>query len=170
MFIAYAQGSLSMAPMDENNLRSLEADRLLATEQDLQHRFGESVLPSSSSHGSTRKQLMADLSSASAKVKNHAIKKQSSLPKTKSDWYGILVSLVPVITTLRTYKKSYIAGDLSSGIAEGVMKVPQGMAYAILAKLPVEYGEFCTVQSYLHCVAVMLCALTVRTHLYSVHS
>jgi Sulfate permease family len=131
-----------MAPMDENNLRSLEADRLLTTEQDLQHRFGESVLPSSSSHGSTRKQLMADLSSASAKVKNHAIKKQSTFPKTRSEWYSILVSLVPVITTLRTYKKSYIAGDLSSGIAEGVMKVPQGMAYAILAKLPVEYGEF----------------------------
>jgi hypothetical protein len=131
-FVLDEQGSLHMSPMDENNLQNLEADRLLATEQDLQHRFGESVLPSSSSHGSTRKQLLADLNSAGSKVKNHAIKKQSSLPKTKSDWYSILVSLFPVITTVRTYKKSYIAGDVSSGIAEGVMKVPQGELVRVL--------------------------------------
>nr|WP_210423662.1 sulfate permease [Croceivirga thetidis] len=48
----------------------------------------------------------------------------------------------PIIDWLPKYKKSYLSGDISAGITVGVMLIPQGMAYALIAGLPPVYGLY----------------------------
>ena len=43
---------------------------------------------------------------------------------------------------LPTYKKEYLSGDLSAGITVGIMLIPQGMAYAMIAGLPPVFGLY----------------------------
>ncbi|WP_044212606.1 SulP family inorganic anion transporter [Flammeovirga sp. OC4] len=47
-----------------------------------------------------------------------------------------------IFSLIKTYKKEYISGDLSAGFATGVLLIPQGMAYAVIAGLPVQYGLY----------------------------
>lgn len=44
-------------------------------------------------------------------------------------------SKAPIFEWLPNYKKSNLSGDLSAGITVGIMLIPQGMAYAMLAGL-----------------------------------
>jgi sodium-independent sulfate anion transporter 11 len=37
---------------------------------------------------------------------------------------------------------TWLAGDIIAGVTVGFVVIPQGMAYAILAKLPPEYGLY----------------------------
>lgn len=48
----------------------------------------------------------------------------------------------PILTWLPRYKTSYLAGDLSAGLTVGVLLIPQGMAYAMIAGLPPQYGLY----------------------------
>jgi len=48
----------------------------------------------------------------------------------------------PIFDWLPKYKKSYIAGDVSAGFTVGIMLIPQGMAYAMIAGLPPVYGLY----------------------------
>ena len=50
--------------------------------------------------------------------------------------------LFPILEWLPGYKRSYLSGDLSAGLTVGVMLIPQGMAYAMLAGLPPVYGLY----------------------------
>ena len=50
--------------------------------------------------------------------------------------------IFPFINWLRTYSKQEFLGDLSAGITVGVMLIPQGMAYAMLAGMPPIYGLY----------------------------
>ncbi len=49
---------------------------------------------------------------------------------------------IPAFSWLRTYNQSQLKGDLSAGITVGIMLIPQGMAYAMLAGLPPIYGLY----------------------------
>lgn len=49
---------------------------------------------------------------------------------------------MPSLTWLRKYRKENIKGDLSAGLTVGVMLIPQGMAYAMIAGLPPIYGLY----------------------------
>lgn len=49
---------------------------------------------------------------------------------------------IPIIETLKNYKSDWIKGDLSAGLTVGVMLIPQGMAYAMIAGLPPIYGLY----------------------------
>jgi len=48
----------------------------------------------------------------------------------------------PFLNWVKTYKKEYLSGDISAGLTVGVMLIPQGMAYAMLAGLPPIYGLY----------------------------
>ena len=43
---------------------------------------------------------------------------------------------------LPAYKKAFFAGDLSAGLTVGIMLIPQGMAYAMIAGLPPVFGLY----------------------------
>ncbi|CAM9508929.1 unnamed protein product [Chrysoparadoxa australica] len=55
--------------------------------------------------------------------------------------YGLLEKL-PLLDTVRTYKKEYLGPDLGGGLAEGIMSIPMGMSYALLANIPAVYGLY----------------------------
>lgn len=48
----------------------------------------------------------------------------------------------PILEWLPKYKKEYLVGDFSAGITVGIMLIPQGMAYALIAGLPPIYGLY----------------------------
>ena len=49
---------------------------------------------------------------------------------------------IPCLTLLRTYSKAQWKGDWPAGLTVGIMLIPQGMAYAMIAGLPVVYGLY----------------------------
>lgn len=54
----------------------------------------------------------------------------------------MLKSLFPVLSWLPNYKKEYLSGDIAAGITVGIMLIPQGMAYAMIAGLPPVFGLY----------------------------
>ena len=58
-----------------------------------------------------------------------------------SGWRG----LVPGITAVRTYQRSWLRFDLVAGVVLAAILVPQGMAYADLAGLPAVTGLYTTI-------------------------
>jgi SulP family sulfate permease len=49
---------------------------------------------------------------------------------------------LPFLEWLPNYKRSDLQGDISAGLTVGVMLIPQGMAYSMLAGLPPIYGLY----------------------------
>lgn len=54
-------------------------------------------------------------------------------------------NIFPLTERLKTYNKSDFRGDLNAGLTVGVMLIPQGMAYAVLAGLPPVYGLYAAI-------------------------
>ncbi|XP_060100679.1 prestin isoform X1 [Heteronotia binoei] len=55
----------------------------------------------------------------------------------------VLTSFLPIFKWLPKYPvKEYLLGDIVSGISTGVMQLPQGLAYALLAALPPVFGLY----------------------------
>jgi SulP family sulfate permease len=54
-------------------------------------------------------------------------------------------SFFPILDTLKNYSGDLLKGDLNAGVTVGVMLIPQGMAYAILAGLPPIYGLYASI-------------------------
>lgn len=52
---------------------------------------------------------------------------------------------LPIIGTLQKYNRAAFKGDLNAGVTVGIMLIPQGMAYAILAGLPPVYGLYASI-------------------------
>ncbi len=49
---------------------------------------------------------------------------------------------LPVLQWLPSYKRAYLTGDISAGITVGILLIPQGMAYAMIAGLPPVFGLY----------------------------
>ncbi|CAL8385626.1 unnamed protein product [Boreogadus saida] len=53
------------------------------------------------------------------------------------------LSLLPIIGWMRIYQiRSWLLGDIVSGVSTGLVAVMQGLAFAMLASLPPEYGLY----------------------------
>ncbi|NNL09270.1 MAG: solute carrier family 26 protein [Croceitalea sp.] len=48
----------------------------------------------------------------------------------------------PILDWLPKYKSAYLSGDIAAGFTVGIMLIPQGMAYALIAGLPPVYGLY----------------------------
>ncbi|MEQ9439578.1 MAG: solute carrier family 26 protein [Cyclobacteriaceae bacterium] len=57
----------------------------------------------------------------------------------------IIEKIVPMAAWLPGYKKEYLRGDAFAGITVGIMLIPQGMAYALIAGLPPVYGLYASI-------------------------
>ncbi|KAI0595145.1 sulfate permease 2 [Biscogniauxia sp. FL1348] len=60
-------------------------------------------------------------------------------------WAGVwryLRSLLPFLDWIFHYNLTWLTGDIIAGVTVGFVVIPQGMAYAILAGLPAEYGLY----------------------------
>jgi len=51
-------------------------------------------------------------------------------------------SILPILDWLPNYKKEWLKGDVFAGLTVGVMLIPQGIAYALIAGLPPIYGLY----------------------------
>jgi len=56
-----------------------------------------------------------------------------------------LKSFIPILEWLPSYKAKDLKGDVIAGITVGVMLIPQGMAYAMLAGLPPIFGLYASI-------------------------
>ncbi|MGM0506867.1 MAG: SulP family inorganic anion transporter [Bacteroidota bacterium] len=56
-----------------------------------------------------------------------------------------MIQQIPIVETLRTYRKGLFQNDLVAGLTVAVMLIPQGMAYAVLAGMPPVYGLYASV-------------------------
>ena len=56
-----------------------------------------------------------------------------------------LQQIFPILQWLPGYQKSQLKGDLFAGLTVGIMLVPQGMAYALIAGLPPVYGLYASI-------------------------
>ncbi|MFY0654315.1 MAG: solute carrier family 26 protein [Cyclobacteriaceae bacterium] len=53
--------------------------------------------------------------------------------------------LFPIVSDLKSYTSKKFQGDMTAGITIGVMLIPQGMAYALIAGLPPVYGLYAAI-------------------------
>jgi sodium-independent sulfate anion transporter 11 len=65
-----------------------------------------------------------------------------SVIPTKKDTFQYFYGLVPFLHWIGHYNVQWLIGDLVAGITVGAVVVPQGMAYATLADLPVQFGLY----------------------------
>ncbi|KAF2085688.1 sulfate permease [Saccharata proteae CBS 121410] len=65
-----------------------------------------------------------------------------SVTPTAAEFGQYVKSLFPFMSWITRYNSTWLQGDLVAGITVGAVVVPQGMAYAKLAELPVEYGLY----------------------------
>lgn len=49
---------------------------------------------------------------------------------------------IPILEWLPNYKKAFLKGDVIAGITVGIILIPQGIAYALIAGLPPIYGLY----------------------------
>jgi SulP family sulfate permease len=51
--------------------------------------------------------------------------------------------IIPILEWLPNYSSSLFKGDLIAGVTVGIILIPQGIAYALIAGLPPIYGLYC---------------------------
>nr|OQO17253.1 hypothetical protein B0A51_14696 [Rachicladosporium sp. CCFEE 5018] len=92
----------------------------------------------------TRGESTFTIDSADSYVENEptAAEWLRSVTPTGKDVTHYLYHLFPFTHWILNYNVQWLIGDLIAGITIGAVVVPQGMAYAQLAQLPVEYGLY----------------------------
>ncbi|WP_027858888.1 SulP family inorganic anion transporter [Marinobacterium jannaschii] len=56
-----------------------------------------------------------------------------------------LLNRLPLSQWLQAYNRETFVSDLIAGVVVAIMLIPQGMAYAMLAGMPAEYGLYCAI-------------------------
>ena len=57
----------------------------------------------------------------------------------------LVADFVPFVSWIRGYGRGHIKADLFAGLTVAVVAVPQSMAYALIAGLPVQYGLYASI-------------------------
>ncbi|MFT4834171.1 MAG: SulP family sulfate permease [Marinoscillum sp.] len=57
----------------------------------------------------------------------------------------MLRRLFPILDWLPVYQSTWLKGDISAGLTVGIMLIPQGLAYAMIAGLPPVYGLYAAI-------------------------
>jgi sodium-independent sulfate anion transporter 11 len=73
------------------------------------------------------------------RVKDYVIK---GAPKFPSATKHYLLEKVPIVSWLPRYHLSWLLTDSIAGLTIGVMLIPQGLAYAKIATIPIENGLY----------------------------
>src|SRR4051794_25944680 len=73
------------------------------------------------------------------RVKDYVFKNAPKLPSATKHY---LLDKVPVISWLPRYHPSWLLTDAIAGLTIGVMLIPQGLAYAKIATIPIENGLY----------------------------
>ncbi len=63
-------------------------------------------------------------------------------PKLPSATVHYLLDKVPIVQWLPHYHPAWLLNDFIAGLTIGVMLIPQGLAYAKIATIPIEYGLY----------------------------
>jgi SulP family sulfate permease len=58
---------------------------------------------------------------------------------------AILAHAAPFIAWMRSYRRRHLRGDVVAGLTVAVVAVPQSMAYALIAGVPVQYGLYASI-------------------------
>ncbi len=56
--------------------------------------------------------------------------------------YGPSIEAFPLHRTLASYRRSFLAGDIGAALNVALLAFPQGIAYALIAGVPLHYGLF----------------------------
>lgn len=67
---------------------------------------------------------------------------KSHLAVPFAPYFAVVSKWIPSAQWLPQYGKEEWAGDLPAGLTVGILLIPQGMAYALIAGLPVVYGLY----------------------------
>ena len=59
--------------------------------------------------------------------------------------YLHVTDLIPFASWIRGYRRAHIKADLFAGLTVAVVAVPQSMAYALIAGLPIQYGLYASI-------------------------
>ncbi|XP_066250639.1 sodium-independent sulfate anion transporter-like [Euwallacea similis] len=70
------------------------------------------------------------------------VDKWSPSKGNKIDWTTRIKNCIPIIKWLPTYTFSYFLHDLLAGLTVALTAIPQGIAYAVVAGLPSQYGLY----------------------------
>ncbi|KAL5484185.1 hypothetical protein EMCRGX_G020638 [Ephydatia muelleri] len=63
-------------------------------------------------------------------------------PMSRSAWLRFLLTHLPILHWMWTYKTQYLFREIIAGISVAMLHVPQGMAYGLLAELDPVYGLY----------------------------
>jgi hypothetical protein len=75
----------------------------------------------------------------------------------KKGLFAAIAQYVPILRWAPIYKGEWLAKDVLAGLILGIMMVPQGMAYAMLAGMPPVYGIYSSLSPTLVYMAMGTC-------------
>jgi SulP family sulfate permease len=58
---------------------------------------------------------------------------------------SVFAELLPFVAWMRNYRGRHMRADLVAGLTVAVVAVPQAMAYALIAGVPVQYGLYASI-------------------------
>ena len=74
------------------------------------------------------------------------IRKSSSTLKTKGNpqnkFFRFCLTVFPILQWLPKYNLNWLQHDIIAGLTVGLTVLPQGLAYAQIADLPLQYGLY----------------------------
>jgi high affinity sulfate transporter 1 len=134
--------SVSSGGEDEGFRRRANTGGIDEIESRRRERVSKSSGPSSSAEGKQKEESRAFWNFKNEHIVPEPVRSHFMPPKKCMEWKNFVFRHLPILSLLWTYRLKFIIGDLIAGITIGVTHIPQGIGFALLANLPVEYGLY----------------------------